>query len=310
MAETDTAAPSVDTAPDAFSSAPSPDLLAWLRPDDVEETPVVEPEATEPVETEPDTENAPASETETPETAPETEAPSLLELIKGKTDDEIADIPEIKSLLARTSESVRRKTEAQSAAQHNAERVNAVATGAVNDELINLMSQADMDSNGNPVLPREKVAGLTTDIMGAGIQNAIVGMGSVLSEAAGEGFQLTNDELESVKAAWALYNTKPTDPSPVMRAYLKPYDRYRDSLRLEELKAEATRQVKAEQAAAAKADKAKAATDSRRGPGATPVSGQPVQNANEWDAANAALSDPDPARRLAALRTLAPNISV
>ena len=304
MAETDTAAPeAVDTAEpqaDLFNSLRS--TFGYTEADVVEDEAESE-ESAEDAEDEPDGE----PETEADADAPETAEPSLLELIKGKSEKELEDIPEVKSLIARKGEGERRKAEHETAARLFAQQQEYAASDQATKDFVDLIAQSNTDANGNPQVDPEHAGRITGAILGRGVSTAVDHMARVLNEATGDGFKLTADESEAVEGAIARYHQKPTDPSPLIRAWLTHYARHILDSQRESNKAEALKEARAEVEAESKASKAKAATEGRKGKSPTGVNGQPVQTKNEWDAVNDDLSKGG-ADGLAALRRLGVNV--
>ena len=308
MAEIDTAASAAeDTAPaspnDLFNSLRS---TFGFTEADVEAEPESEDEPSDEEESEAE-DGGEGSETDEAGDAPETATPSLLDAIKGKSEKELEDIPEIKSLIARKGEGERRKAEHETAARLFAQQQEYAASGQATKDFIDLVAKANTDANGNPQVDPDQANRITGALLGRGVGNAVDHFARVLNEATGDGFTLTADELDGVEGALARYRQKPTDPSPLIRAWLTPYARHVLDSQRESIKAEALKEARAEVEAQTKASKAKAATEARKGKSPTGVNGQPVQTKNEWDAANADLAKGG-AEGLAALRRLGVNV--
>ena len=305
MAETDTAA----TAAEDTAQASPNDLFNSLRSTfgfteaDVEAEPDVEDDAPDEGDESDAEDGDDGSETDEAD-APETAAPSLLDAIKGKSEKELEDIPEIKSLIARKGEGERRKAEHETTGRLFAQQQEYAASGQATKDFIDLVAQSNTDANGNPQVDQDAATRITGAILGRGVGNAVGHFARVLNEATGEGFALTADEQEGVEGALARYRQKPSDPSPLIRAWLTPYDRHVLDSQRESIKAEAREEARAEVDAELQASKAKTATEARKGKSPTGVNGQPVQTKNEWDAANDDLAT----NGVAALRRMGVNV--
>lgn len=281
MAEEDTADVEVmDTAaPETTTEAPQ-DLISFLRSSADAGEPEVE---VTPDEAEGPADDAPtdAAETDATETETETEQPKPFDEL---TDDELSEHPKVKSLLARNGESMRQRTERETANRLHEQQQKFVATGEATQAFLDLVAKAPLDDNGVPKVDPKQAADLTGAFINRGVAQALNQVAGVLNAETGESFTLSESEKESVENAYARYQ-QTSDPAPLIRAWLKPYARHALDTQMESIKADAKKEARRELEAAAKTERAKTTTEERKGRQPTGVNGTPVTNANPWDAA-------------------------
>lgn len=284
MAEIDTAevVDAGTVAQEVVSDAPQ-DLISFLRSSaDIDESEVeVESPDSEMTDEAPE-----AAETDESPTDTETEQPKSFEEM---SDDELSEHPKVKSLLARKGESMRQITERETANRLFQEQQKFVASGEATQAFIDLVQQADLDINGVPKVDPKRATALTGAILSRGTAQALDAVAAVLNMETGESFTLSTDEKEAIEGAAALYQ-KTSNPSALVRAWLKPYARHVLNSQLDSIKAEAKKEAMKEVEAAEQARKAKMTTEERKGRQPTGVNGTPVSTKNTWDAATEDLS--------------------
>ena len=121
------------------------------------------PAQDEPVEATPDQqepveEAAPGTDV-LPDAETEPERPDLSALLKGISDDDLENLPEVKSLVARKGESARQKAEREATAKLEAANQRYLASGEAFNDLQRMIASAanNLDYNGLPVVDRNQV---------------------------------------------------------------------------------------------------------------------------------------------------------
>lgn len=221
-----------------------------------------------------------------PEPTPEAEAPlSLADLLAGRSEDELLEVPTIKDTLRRREESARRKAEHETTTKMFAQEREFVASGEAERALLALAEAAaeNIDERGRAKLDPREVKKLTAALLSHGSSAAVNQLATVLATEIGDGFELTQAESDSIELARQKYMQNPLDPAPLQRAWLGPLRRAWVSQERESIKAEVRAEMKREQEAAAKVAGTKAATEKRKEtPGITSVSGAPVGTPMTW----------------------------
>lgn len=237
------------------------------------------PDQQEPVE-----EAAPGTDV-LPDAETEPERPDLSALLKGLSDDDLENLPEVKSLVARKGESARQKAEREATAKLEAANQRYLASGEAFNDLQRMIASAanNLDDNGMPVVDRNQVNRLFNLMLDGGAAASVTRIADVLNDVTGEGFELTKAEQDQAAAAQVLWAQNKLDPSPLLRAWLPAVLRAHETKVEGDVRKRVEREVRAEYEAKAKLDTAKAATDqSKSQPGATVVAGgapgQPTGN--------------------------------
>ena len=141
------------------------------------------------------------------------------------SDDELENLPEVKSLVARKGESARQKAERENTAKIEAANQRFLASGEAFNELQRLATEATVDDNGLPVVDRAKANRLFNLMLDGGSTAAVTQIANVLNDVAGEGFELTKAEQDQAAAAQVLWAQNKLDPSPLLRAWLPAVER-------------------------------------------------------------------------------------
>jgi hypothetical protein len=292
MADTDTAEVlDAGTAePETSTDAPQ-DLISFLRSSaDIDESEVevaIEGE----VEGEPDAEPDPDESDEDAETdksaaKTETEQPKPFDEL---SDDELSEHPKVKSLIARRGESMRQQTERETANRLFDQQQRFVASGEATEAFLDLVRTADLDDNGTPKVDPKRASELTSAFINRGSAQTLNTVAGVLNAATGESFTLTEAEKEAVDNAYARYQ-QTSDPTPLVRSWLKAYDRHAIDSQRDTIKADALKQARKEVDAGKKVQQAQSSTEERKGRQPTGVNGTPVSTKNTWDSASDDLS--------------------
>lgn len=260
--------------PDDTVAVADPAISVFSIPEGIpaQDEPVIEaiPDQQEPVE-----EAAPGTDV-LPDAETEPERPDLSALLKGLSDDDLENLPEVKSLVARKGESARQKAERESTAKIEAANQRYLASGEAFNDLQRMIADAanNLDYNGMPVVDRNQVNRLFNLMLDGGAAASVTRIADVLNDVTGEGFELTKAEQDQAAAAQVLWAQNKIDPSPLLRAWLPAVLRAHETKVEGDVRKRVEREVRAEYEAKAKLDTAKAATDqSKSQPGATVVPG-------------------------------------
>lgn len=212
-----------------------------------------------------------------PEPTPEAEAPlSLADLLAGRSEEELLELPTIKDSLRRREESARRKAEHETTTKMFAQERELVASGETERSILALAEYAaeNLDDRGRAKVDPREVKKLTAALLSHGSSAAVNQLATVLATEIGEGFELSQAESDSIELARQKYMQNPLDPTGLQRAWLGPLRRAWVEQERESLKSEVRAEMKREQEAADKAARAKQANDARaESPAITTVHG-------------------------------------
>lgn len=209
------------------------------------------------------------------EDAPAETAPSIADLLKNLSEDELAELPEVKSLVARRGESARQRAERETTTKLFAQQQQHVGSQEFRDAMRQAVAAA---ADGTGEVDQAKLDEMSSGLMSHGAHTAVTVLAQLLSEETGKDFALTAEEKELSEAAQVRYMQNPLDPSPLFRAWLKPYLRARSEATTTEAvtaadKAGYDRGLKEGRAQAQVETAKKAQTDRKAEPGVTPIAG-------------------------------------
>ncbi|MCR4376071.1 MAG: hypothetical protein NUW22_14605 [Acidobacteria bacterium] len=204
------------------------------------------------------------------------EGPNYEELLAALGDDALRELGPVKSLVARESESMRRKTERAAAAESFTATQQYAGSEAVLNELADAAREAaeNLDDYGRPTVSPEKISKASNAVLARGVAVGVNMLSRYLEEQAGETFTLTKAEQEQIEAAQVLYHQKPLDPTPLFRSWLVPFGRAQQEALREQIRTELTPEIRREEQERIKAAAAEAAGEARAGaPSPTPLNG-------------------------------------
>ncbi len=154
----------------------------------------------------PDAATLPAAAAETveagaPETVTEEPAPPSSPL-EGKSDDEIADFPEVKSLLARRTESVKQKARAESEKRESAARAQWAEEGQYANDFDAVLREAV--EQGESVLDRKKIQAVVGKLVQAVDETGARALVNLMWDGTSDDYRIPKAALDKIEAAKGL----------------------------------------------------------------------------------------------------------
>ena len=197
---------------------------AETTPDDVPaETP--EPEAqVETPDPPPETEDTPVAE---PEAEVSTESVEETPDVGNLSDDELEELPNVKSLLARRSESVRQKAELATAQQVSQARNQMVLSGEARQGLENIAAKAAANpgTDGLAAVDQKEFNTFYDAVIQAGMSANTNASFQAVAGSLPKDFA-NDEENRDFQRAYTLVAQNPSDPSPLIEVGLKVHDRH------------------------------------------------------------------------------------
>ncbi len=211
------------TTPVVFQETAEPGAdTAATEPQSSEQQPETTENAPTPLVGEPATETVAPAETETPE-ATEPEPPSLADQIAALSDEEVAELAPVKSLVARRTESASQQTAHRVATARQKE----VQSGETLAKLHSIArdAAANVDADGNVEINKDNFSEAFDKIVYTAMDLDRQAALNVIIAEVPEGFA-TADEVRAFQNAAGVVAADPTNPGPVIDVALRILNRH------------------------------------------------------------------------------------
>ena len=209
------------TTPPVETAEPGADT-AVTEPQSSEQQPETTESAPTPLLGQPATETVVPAETETPE-ATEPDPPSLADQIAALSDEEVAELAPVKSLVARRTESASQQTAHRVATA----RQQAVQSGQAHAKIQNLArdAAANVDADGNVTIDPKAFSDEIDQVIYTAMDlTRSTALNQIIAEVP-EGFA-TADEVRAFQNAAGVVAADPTNPGPVIDVALRVLNRH------------------------------------------------------------------------------------